>query len=256
MSHVRRTLLLAAAVSLSGALQAFSPQALVITPTVFDFGWCPDNAKISAEFTIKNTGADLIPITSVQPTCGCTASQFTPGQLGSNEETKVGLTFNTRGYAKTGFSKNTKVKTEAGGAEYEVTLKGYVLDPTAKVFPEGDGVASFETGSKEKKKTISIQNKSDKDVTLSILQAPASWASVKLSASLVKAGASAPVEFSVSSPFSETRDTSVTFEAKSETETSRLTIAIRTGTPPPPVKRATTAPLPAPAPAPDKPAGK
>ncbi len=251
MSLVRRMLILTVAL-LSVPAFAFSPQSLVITPTEFDFGWCPDNSKITAEFTIRNTGTELIPITSVQPTCGCTASQFTPGNLTSNQETKVGLTFNTRGYARTGFSKATKVKTEAGGAEYDVILKGYVLDPAAKIIPDGDGIASFEPDTKGKKKTITIQNKSDKDVTLAIVQAPAAWASVKFSAGVLKAGASLPVEISVNSPFSETKDTSVTLEARSETETSRVTLAIRTGNPPPPIKRATMAPAPAPVPNPEK----
>src|SRR5262245_21402455 len=83
--------------------------ALRIDPETFDFGWAPDNAKISADFTVKNTGVEIIPLTSVQPTCGCTASNFSPGQLASAEETKIGLTFNTRGYRGMAFNKSTKV---------------------------------------------------------------------------------------------------------------------------------------------------
>lgn len=254
MYFFRRLIVLPAAVGFAAtAAFAFSASNVVITPTEFDFGWCPDNAKISAQFTIKNTGSDLIPITSVQPTCGCTASQFTPATLGSNEESNVGLTFNTRGYAKSSFSKSTKIKTDAGGAEYSVLLKGSVLDAQAKVVPDQDGVAGFEPGSKGKKKTIQIQNKGDKDVTLQIVQAPASWATAKIKTTTVGAGASVPIEISVDSPLDEAKDTSVTIEAKSETETSRLTIAIRTGPPPPPTKRASTAvPVPAPAPTPAK----
>src|SRR5690349_5092806 len=105
--------------------QAYSPSAIVISPTTFDFGWCPDNAKVNAEFIVRNTGTDLIPITGVQPTCGCTASEFTPGSLGSNEESKVLLTFNTRGYAGTPFHKTAKIKTDTGGAEYTVDMVGY-----------------------------------------------------------------------------------------------------------------------------------
>src|SRR5438552_802550 len=92
--------------------QAYSPTALVVSPSTFDFGWCPDNAKIHAEFTIRNTGTDLIPVTSVQPTCGCTTSEFTASSLASNEESKVGLTFNTRGYGGAPFHKTAKVKTD------------------------------------------------------------------------------------------------------------------------------------------------
>jgi len=234
MSFIRRSSpLVFLAVVIAGPVHAFSPQNVVITPTTFDFGWCPDNAKISAEFVIKNTGADLIPITSVQPTCGCTASQFTPGSLATNEETKVGLTFNTRGYAGTGFTKTAKVKTDAGGAEYDVQLKGVVVDPQAKIVPDQDGVVEFIPGDHEKKKTINVQNKSGKDITLEIIHQPASWVTLKMATNSVRAGASLPLEIALGSSVDETKDTSVTFEAKGEAGTSRLTIAIRSGTPPP-----------------------
>lgn len=220
---------------------ASSAEGISITPSTFDFGWCPDNAKISASFIIKNTGVDLIPITSVQPTCGCTASQFTPASLASNEETKVGLTFNTRGYAGSSFNKPTKVKTDNGGAEYTVNVKGVVIDSQATFFPDHEGVAGFDTGSKEKKKTIGLQNKSVKDVSLEVIQEPAAWVNAKLSVKNLKAGASVPLEISLMESASETRDTSITIEAKDDMgTTSRLTVAIRTGIPPPPVKRSST----------------
>ena len=215
-------------------------ETLVITPTTFDFGWSPDNSKISGEFKIKNLGTEMIPIQSVQPTCGCTASQFTPGGLASNEETTVLLTFNTRGYAGSNFDKSTKVKTESG-TEYNVQLKGSVLDSQATFFPDNEGVAAFDVGSKEKKKIINLMNKGPKDLTLEIIQNPASWVSAKLSVKNVRAGASVPLEISLKESLQETKDTSITIEAKDGVGASRLTVAIRTGTPPPPVKRETTA---------------
>lgn len=252
MSLIRRSTMFIAATLVASASFAFSN--ISISPETFDFGWCPDNSKINAEFTLRNTSSDLIPIMSVQPTCGCTASQFTPGQLGSNEETKLTLTFNTRGYLGTGFSKSTKIKTETGGAtEYSVVLKGFVVNPNAKVFPDNDGVAGFEPGTKEKKKVFNIQNKDASDVTLEIVQAPAPWATVKIPNPGVKAGATTPLEVSVSDSFDKQRETSVTVEAKGGAEPSRFTIAIRTGPPPPPTKRSTQAVSPAPAATPTKP---
>lgn len=226
---------------------------LVVSPSTFDFGWCPDNAKINATFTIKNTGAEMIPITSVQPTCGCTASQFTPGELASNEETNVGLTFNTRGYAGTKFNKSTKIKTDAGGAEYTVMLTGHVVDTSAKVVPEGAGIVNFEPGKKEKKKTIRIQNKSDKDVSLNVVQKQADWAKVKLKSETIKAGQSIAMDVNVvNGSVDEVRDTSITFSTNDGTDESRFTIAIRTGQalPAPSAKPGTPAPAPPPVPSP------
>lgn len=234
----------------SSAVFSQGQQSLIITPTTFDFGWCPDNAKISAEFTLKNSGVDMIPITSVQPTCGCTASNFTPGALASNEETKVGLTFNTRGYAGTEFHKSAKVKTDGIEAEYTVQLTGHVLNSNAKVVPDSDGIAGFDVGTKEKKKTIHIQNKSDKDVTIEMVLKPAAWAKVKIDSPVIKAGQSTSMDVSVDGSVDENRETSITLAANDGAVVSRLTVAIRTGTPPAPMKRP-AAPAPA-APTPAK----
>ncbi|MCG3205871.1 MAG: hypothetical protein KCHDKBKB_02594 [Elusimicrobia bacterium] len=238
--------------SLSCRAFAAGPEMVVVTPSTFDFGWSPDNSKITAEFSIKNTGVEVIPITGVQTTCGCTASQFTPGNLASNEETKVSLTFNTRGYLGTAFNKSAKVKTAEGAAEYSVQLKGFVGDPQSPVVPDNEGVVGFEPRAKEKKKVLNISNKSLKDMTLNIVQMPASWANVKLATKNVKAGASVPLEVSLEGSNEETRDTSLTLEAVNEEGAHRLTIAIRTGTPPPPTKRSSTsgAPVPTSVPAP------
>jgi hypothetical protein len=221
---------------LGAVSQAYSPSALVISPHTFDFGWCPDNAKVHAEFTIRNTGTDLIPVASVQPTCGCTASEFTPASLGSNEESKVGLTFNTRGYAGSAFHKTAKVKTEGDTNEYTVELTGFVVNPASVIVPEGDGVAGFAPDSKDKKKTISIKNKGSKDVTLKVVQPAAAWAHVKFDVASIKAGETAPMTIAPEGSFDDERTTSITVEANDGTSDSRFTIAIRTGTPPPPMR--------------------
>jgi acylphosphatase len=211
---------------------------LEITPSTYDFGWSPDNAKITAEFVLKNTGSDMIPLTAVQPACGCTATQFSPESLGSSEETKVQLTFNTRGYAGTKFSKTAKVKTDSIENEYTVTLKGSVTDSTALISPVGDGIASFDAGTKEKKKSIEIQNKSADVVALEIIQNPASWAKISLRQTLIEAGKTTSIDIQIDGTTEENRDTSVTIAAKKDgSEVGRFTVAIRSGTPPAAYKR-------------------
>ncbi len=249
MSHRKIKFVAAAAVGavLLTPVSAFSPQSIVITPTTFDFGWAPDNSKINAEFTLKNTGSDLVPLTSVQPTCGCTVPQFTPSSLGANDQTKVILTFNTRGYAGTGFSKNAKVKTDDSSIEYTVMMTGFVTDPNAKVIPDQGGVAGFPKDAKERSKKIKIENKSDKDVTLEIVQAPAAWAKVKLDATSIKAGGAAVLEVSIDGETDQDKQTSVTLSAKDDVKTSRLTVAIWTGQGPTPMRRPEVVPPPAPA---------
>lgn len=215
---------------------------LEISPTTFDFGWCPDNSKISATFVAKNVSSEMIPIMSVQPTCGCTASQFSPATLGTHEETKIGLTFNTRGYTNLAFNKSAKVKSDVVTGEFSVNLKGYVLDPNAKVVPVGDGVIEFTEKENEKKKTIKIENKSDKEITLVVIHDAADWAKLKLSNEKISAGKSVSLSVVASGSLADARDTSVTYAAMADSEVNRLTIAIRTGPPPVPYRQITPPP--------------
>jgi hypothetical protein len=227
--------------SLAGLMcvSVFAAGTLDISPSEFDFGWAPDNAKISAEFTVKNPSLDLIPLIAVQPTCGCTATDFQPSTLKSSDETKVHLTFNTRGYTNAEFHKNAQVKTGSAG-DYTVKMTGHVTNPAALFFPVGDGVASFEKGG-EKKKTIQLQNKSTEDLTLFVVQPAAEWAKTKLDADVIKAGTSGTLEISVSGgDLDKDQNTSITIDAKGVTNVYRATVAIRSGTPPAPYRKPTS----------------
>ncbi|MCB4756117.1 MAG: DUF1573 domain-containing protein [Elusimicrobia bacterium] len=204
---------------------------LQATPDTFDFGWCPDNAKVSAEYTLKNIGPDILPLQSLQPTCGCTAGQFTPANLGTNEEKKIGLTFNTQGYKGLSFHKTAKVKTDDPTEELTVNLAGRVADPSAQVAPLGTGIADFTPGS-ERTQVITFQNKTDKELSLAVVQAPAEWARVVFYSEKIKPTSSMNTEVKVSGSLEEMRNTSVTIEAVGDVSPHRFTIAIRTGPPP------------------------
>ncbi len=213
----------------AGAARASMLQAV---PEKFDFGWCPDDAKVSCTFVLKNTGGDMIPLQSLQPSCGCTAATFSPENLASHDETKIGLTFNTRGYAMSPFHKTAVLKTGSGKEELTVAMLGFVKNPKANVLPTGTGVASFEPKSKSSQ-TITLQNKTDKDLTLSLVQEPANWAHVNAEGPLLKAKGTAEINIKIDGALDENRNTSCTFEAVGDTEPYRVTIAIQSGPPAP-----------------------
>lgn len=234
------------------SLLAFTVQAgfasprVEVRPTVFDFGWAPDNAKITAQFVVVNTGDEMVPLTAVKPTCGCTATDFEPDALASHEEKVISLTFNTRGYAGQTFNKMAKVKTDQPENALTVYLTGTVLKADSGLVPDANGIAGFEKGSKQKKE-ISITNKTAADVVLAVVQPPAPWAKVRISNKPVKAGEAAIVEITVDGSVEETRATSVTLAPADAPEKNRVTVAIRTGAPPP-AYRAYTPPTVVPAP--------
>lgn len=223
-----RHLLLTISVLCAGGL-LFSADQLEITPQEFDFGWCPDNAKITAEFTVKNTSSELIALTSVQPACGCTAANFTPANLASSKETKISLVFDTRGYKGVNFHKGTQIKAGSPEQEYRVVLTGTGVDPKAQVYPEGSGVVHFSEDNKNSKATINIVNKSTVPIELSYVQKPASWINLDYSSESIAPGSFLPLQVEASGDFSIDRNTSVTFEALGEGIKQRLTVAFLSG---------------------------
>jgi len=252
MRHAFRLIAASSLIALSLQPASASPR-IEVRPTTFDFGWAPDNAKITAEFTVVNTGDEMVPLTAVKSTCGCTATDFEPDALSSHEEKKISITFNTRGYTKQTFNKMAKVKTDLPENAFTVYLAGTVLKSDSLLIPDSDGIAGFVKGG-ERKKKISISSTMAEDVTLAVIQAPAPWAKVKLSNKPIKAGEPIVVEISVDGSLEESRSTSVTLAPVGAADQNRVTIAIRTG-PPPPAYRPYAPPTAPKAPASGKPAG-
>jgi len=221
------------ALFLTGFL-ALSPlwAALKSEPETFDYGWAPDNARIFSEFTIKNMGGDAVGLQALKPACGCTAAKFSPMSLASEADTKIGLTFNTRGYKGHSFNKSAELTTDSSGSNLLVYLKGHVTNPNALFLPKGSGIAEFGPDRKGSTEKIILENKSDKDLKLNIVQPAASWAKIKMDADTIKAGQSAELIVQVNGDFDQVRETSLTIEGVGTEAPQRVTIAVRTGPPP------------------------
>lgn len=217
--------------------------SILIVPTVFDFGWVPDNALVRAEFHVKNTGEEMVPLTAVQPSCGCTATDFTPEGLPSAEEAKINLTFNTRGYSGMKFDKPVKVKAGMPEEEFSVRLTGHVSDPEAVVAPEGDGVVAFSSQTTSKS-SISIKNNSDKPLKLQVIQDAEGWVDYRLPRAGLPAKGTATIDVEIKGPLDQSRQTSATFEAGEGADAHRFTIAFRTGEAPEPYRKIRNAPRP------------
>lgn len=198
-------------------------------PETFEYGWAPDNARIFSEFTIKNTGNDAIGLQALKPACGCTAAKFQPMSLASEADTKISLTFNTRGYKGHSFNKSAELTTNDNQGNILVYLKGHVMNPNAGLQPTGSGIAAFGPDRNTNTEKITLQNKTDKDLKLSIVQPSASWAKVKLGAETIPAGQSTTVTIQVSGSFDQVRETSLTIEGVGADSPQRATLAVRTG---------------------------
>ncbi len=221
--------------------------SIQLVPSVIDFGWAPDNAVIHATVRVRNNGGEMVPLTAVQPSCGCTATDFTPEGLPASEEMGINLNFNTRGYTGMKFDKGVKVKAGMPEEEFSVRLTGHVTNPAALVFPEGDGIVSFSPGNL--KNPLVVMNKTDKAFRLSVLQNPEPWVEYRLPKGGLPASGTAKIELNIKGPLDMDRQTSTTIEASDGTESHRFTVVIRTGQSPEPYRKMRAAPKLAPAPA-------
>jgi hypothetical protein len=80
-----------------GGVTAAAP-LLVIDQEEFDFGYAPQNSKISHTFQLRNAGDDTLLITKVVPGCGCTQAPLKKSVLAPGESTELAIIFSTGQY--------------------------------------------------------------------------------------------------------------------------------------------------------------
>lgn len=76
--------------------QIIGPKAS-IKQTEYDFKDIQEGKIVNHNFTITNTGGDLLKITSVRASCGCTAANPNKSELKPGESTDIKVTFNSSG---------------------------------------------------------------------------------------------------------------------------------------------------------------
>lgn len=68
-----------------------------IQQTEFDFGDIKQNDIVNHSFVITNTGGDLLKISDIRASCGCTAATPDKNELKPGESTQINVTFNSKG---------------------------------------------------------------------------------------------------------------------------------------------------------------
>ena len=90
----------------------------------YNFGDIIQGEKVSHSFTITNSGGELLTISDVKASCGCTAAVPEKNELKPGESTQIKVEFNSQGrkgdqvkyvYIKTNDEKNPEVKLRITG---------------------------------------------------------------------------------------------------------------------------------------------
>jgi hypothetical protein len=104
-----------------------SPKKAGITwkQTLIDLGEIVQNKPVTIEFEFVNSGDSPVVITSVQASCGCTATDYPKTPIAPGEKTMVKAVFNAA--AKGAFNKTITVITSAESTAQILSFKGKVI---------------------------------------------------------------------------------------------------------------------------------
>ena len=102
--------------------------------TTYDFGKIhEEGGKVTGKFVFTNVGNEPLELTNVRPGCGCTAANYTKGQIAPGEKGYIEATYNP--YNRPGnFNKNIRVTTnepqfieDSKAAPHMIFIKGEVI---------------------------------------------------------------------------------------------------------------------------------
>ena len=104
--------------------EASITQGLAFDNATHDFGTIEQGKPATVKFLFKNTSGKPLTLTQVQPSCGCTASNYTKEVIMPGESGFVSATYNAA--TKGSFTKSVTVSSSLGGEPVILMIKGVV----------------------------------------------------------------------------------------------------------------------------------
>ena len=99
---------------------------VIINKTIHDFGTISESGdSVKATFTLTNNSKVPIVITTVQPSCGCTASEWTKSPIAPGKTGNVVATFGPKNRPGA-FEKSVNIFTTGNPDRFTVWIKGTV----------------------------------------------------------------------------------------------------------------------------------
>jgi uncharacterized cupredoxin-like copper-binding protein len=108
-------------VFISAAYSQLMQPKIVVQQPVHDFGEIIQGEKVQHNFVVTNTGGDILKITNVRASCGCTAALPEKSELAPGESTNIKVEFNSTG--RVGKQDKTVYVTSNDKENPEVQLK-------------------------------------------------------------------------------------------------------------------------------------
>lgn len=145
---------------------------LTLPETVFNFGYAPQNAKISHRFWLISTGDDTLKILNIIPGCSCTRAPLDKSILASGDSTVVEIIFSTKTY-RDRVNKSPKIQTNEGTPDKALKIIATVVTRPDSTFPIVIQPYKLDLSQKTKKRIdkieFSIRNVSEQELKLNIV---------------------------------------------------------------------------------------
>jgi len=184
------------AIALVAGLLCTSPPAeaaskLVIDAPEFDFGYVPQNAKISHKFSLHSAGEDSLKILKVVPGCGCTKTPLEKTELGPGERTDLEVIFSTGHYTNR-ITKRPKIQTNGVPQFDAVIIHSNVVrrpDSTQPVVIKPYKLDISQFGDKPRDEmAFTITNVSGNDLNVRLIDLPGDLFEITLVEKIVAGG--------------------------------------------------------------------
>lgn len=115
--------------------QMIGPKA-TIQVAEYDFGNIEQGKVVDHNFVLTNTGGDLLKITDVRASCGCTAAKPEKSELKPGESTQIVVSFNSTGRLGAQQKYVYVVTNDASNSEIKLKLSGNILSPGSSLKEE------------------------------------------------------------------------------------------------------------------------
>lgn len=128
---IKKIIIAAFILSMTASLNA-QPKLTVLEGTTKDWTEVkPEESPLTTDFTIKNTGTELLVISNVRPTCGCTTAPLDRDSLMPGETANLHVSLNIGGSAGK-LSKQIRIYSNDPENKTEViTLKANIIRPVS-----------------------------------------------------------------------------------------------------------------------------
>jgi hypothetical protein len=171
----------------------FGASRLAIDESEFDFGFIPQQARVSHEFWLKSEGDETLKIVKVIPGCGCTQAPLEKSEIVVGDSARLEIIFNS-GRRKGATTKSPKIKSNEGDRTRHVSFTANIVPGLDKTNPLTFNPYIIDLasmgGDQQGQIQFEITNVSEREVTIRLIDLPDELIEIELP-DKIEAGATA-----------------------------------------------------------------